>query len=390
MTILPDTEFYVMHFMPYAVIPEEGDNSVWVDLPNSLYDPKIGHELYKRYISELVLADRLGFDGICVNEHHSTAYSMMAQPSLIAATLIAKTERAKVCVMGTPAALDLPNRLAETYATLDVLSAGRLEVAIPLGTPMEYWVNSVNPVTARERQAEAVELMIRAWTEPKPFRHAGPSYQYKSVNVWPMTYQKPHPPIDYVGSGSPETVELAAERGFGYASTFSPITTQMAAIKRLRERAPLYGHTMRPDQFPLAVMVHLAESDEEAVADFEPYLKYFFGVLGRAGRYTEVPGYLTPDQFRKRNGRVIPESHGHFDWNEISTQFRVVACTPKTVAAKIEEWAAEMGTSKVLFYPHLGNMPHWKVVRNLTMLAQDVIPMLRERQASSLTAHAAE
>ncbi len=102
-------------------------------------------------------------------------------------------------------------------------------------------------------------------------------------------------------------------------------------------------------------------------------------MLGRAGRYTEVPGYLTLDQFRKRNGRVLPKSHGAFDWDEISKLFRVAAGTPATVAEKIERWAEETGSNRIILNCHAGNMPHWAVVRSLTLLAEEVIPMLRGR-----------
>ena len=133
--------FNSMHFMPYAHLPENHKElkSVWVDFSNKNYDPDKGYDLYQRYIKELVLADQLGFDAIVVNEHHNTAYSMMAAPNLIAAAVIPQTKNARICVWGTPPNFMLPNRLAEEYAMLDVMSGGRLEVAFPLGTGMEYW-----------------------------------------------------------------------------------------------------------------------------------------------------------------------------------------------------------------------------------------------------------
>src|SRR5258705_12334741 len=123
--------FNAMCFMPYAHLPENHKDfkSTWVDFPNSFYDPEKGYQLYQRYLSELVLADRLGFDAIVVNEHHNTAYSMMAAPNLIASAIIPQTRNAKICVWGTPPNLEYPNRLAEEYAILDVMSEGRLAVA---------------------------------------------------------------------------------------------------------------------------------------------------------------------------------------------------------------------------------------------------------------------
>src|SRR5579885_896050 len=105
-------KFYFMHFMPYPALPDDyGDRrkypSSWVDLPNRLYDPARGHELYRRYNDDMV-----------INEHHNTAYSMMATCSLIGAALTERTRRAKLCVWGVPINLEFPNRLAEEYATL--------------------------------------------------------------------------------------------------------------------------------------------------------------------------------------------------------------------------------------------------------------------------------
>ena len=56
---------------------------------------------------------------------------------------------------------------------LDVMSGGRMEFAFPLGTPMEYWSSNVNPVTARERQREALEVILKAWTQEGPVGHSG-------------------------------------------------------------------------------------------------------------------------------------------------------------------------------------------------------------------------
>src|SRR5262245_45400994 len=68
---------FFFHLMPYADLDlsyTDRHNSAWVTLPNSYFDPAVGEKLYARYIGELELADRLGLDGIRVNQHHQTAY----------------------------------------------------------------------------------------------------------------------------------------------------------------------------------------------------------------------------------------------------------------------------------------------------------------------------
>ena len=239
-----DVQFYYFHFMPYTHYPEDHKKyeATWVNFPNTIYDPEVGHQLYQRYMSEMVLADRLGFDGICVNEHHATSYSMMPTCALMAAALIPQTTRAKICVFGTPVNLEYPSRVAEEYGMLDVLSGGRLEIALPLGTGMEYWVHPINPATSRARFRETVEIMLKAWTEDGPTEYHGDFYDYRYLNVWPKPLQKPYPKIYVVGTGSPETVEFAAEYGFGYASVFVPTKRQLQTFELLAEKSAAYGH----------------------------------------------------------------------------------------------------------------------------------------------------
>ena len=83
-------KFYFFHLMPYQDIDPgflETNKSSWINLPNTYYDPKKGAKLYHRYLDEMELADELGFDGVCVNEHHQTAYGMMPSPNVLAGAL---------------------------------------------------------------------------------------------------------------------------------------------------------------------------------------------------------------------------------------------------------------------------------------------------------------
>ena len=62
------------HLMPYTELPEDFNRkhpSVWVDIHSSLFDPKRAHHMYNDFMDELEYAAELGYDAICVNEHHS-------------------------------------------------------------------------------------------------------------------------------------------------------------------------------------------------------------------------------------------------------------------------------------------------------------------------------
>ena len=129
------------HLMPYQELPDnfkQEHNSVWVDIDPKLFNPEVGHRLYHEYIDELIYASQVGFDGICVNEHHANGYGLMPSPNLIASTLTRETEDTAICVMGNSVALyNPPTRVAEEMAMIDCMSGGRMIAGFPVGTPMD-------------------------------------------------------------------------------------------------------------------------------------------------------------------------------------------------------------------------------------------------------------
>jgi alkanesulfonate monooxygenase SsuD/methylene tetrahydromethanopterin reductase-like flavin-dependent oxidoreductase (luciferase family) len=380
--------FNVMHFMPYTYLPDNHKEfkSTWVNFSNKYYDPEKGYELYQRYFEQLVLADRLGYDAIVVNEHHNTVYSMMATPTLIAAALVPQTRNAKICVWGVPPNFMLPNRLAEEYAILDVLSKGRLEIAFPLGTGMEYWSNPVNPATSRDKFKESLKVILQAWTQDGPTTHYGQFYTYRFLNPWPRPYQKPHPPCYIVGSGSPETIEIAAELGFGYSSVFVPKQRALELNEKLRERFAHYGHTLRPDQLPLLTFIYVAETQEQAEREYTEHLRKFFEDYARSTpQWLAPPGYLSIDQLKIRMG-TADKMHGGFDFDAISKAFFIAVGTPDKVTNQIGEWADKMKTNHINGVMHVADMPHWKTVKNLTLFAQEVMPRLRSNRDVRISA----
>src|SRR2546425_8445021 len=156
-------KFHSFHLMPYPDLPDdfaEKYRSVWVDVPSHLFDPKRGHEAYNEYLDELEHAEAMGFDGICVNEHHQNAYGLMPSPNLMAAALTRRTSRAALVVLGNSlAAYNPPLRVAEEFAMLDVLSGGRLVAGFPVGTSMDMnFAYGINPATLRDRYYEAHDL----------------------------------------------------------------------------------------------------------------------------------------------------------------------------------------------------------------------------------------
>ena len=88
--------------------------SSWVDTPRHLADPAVVGEMCRMFIRLMQQADRDGFDGLAVNEHHQTPFAVTPSPNLLAAALAHTTERAAILIIGDSLALyNPPTRVAE-------------------------------------------------------------------------------------------------------------------------------------------------------------------------------------------------------------------------------------------------------------------------------------
>jgi alkanesulfonate monooxygenase SsuD/methylene tetrahydromethanopterin reductase-like flavin-dependent oxidoreductase (luciferase family) len=360
MSQLNDLQFYFMHFMPYPDFGVVNPHGQWVDIPNARFDPLVGHKLYQQYIDQFVLGDALGYDGLVVNEHHSTFYSLMPACTLIAAALAVLTKRAKICVFGTPISLTYPHRLAEEYAMLDVISGGRLECAFPLGTGMEYWVNPISPVTARERFRESMDVLMQAWNRPGPSSYDGKYHQYKYLNPFPTPYQKPHPRIYVVGSGTEDTIQYAAENGFGYSQVFTPVAQQLKSFENYRRITTEHGHAHDSQSIIISAMVYVAETEAKAVEEGRDHILFYFQkLLKTTAEINSPPGLMSFERLRKMlaSGRAQGEE---VTWESLTSIYRTVLGTADQVAERIVFWCEQAQSSKIILHLHVGDMPHWK------------------------------
>src|SRR5215467_2840734 len=114
--------------------PKPG-HSAWVTPDRALMDPlKVG-ETYRMFIRLMQQADRDGFDGLAVNEHHQTPFACTPSPNLLAASLAGTTNNAAILIIGDSLALyNPPTRVAEEMGYLDGLSGGRLIAGFVFGT----------------------------------------------------------------------------------------------------------------------------------------------------------------------------------------------------------------------------------------------------------------
>ena len=379
-------QFFMFHLMPYPHLPEDFDEreSAWVTLSNSNYDPTIGTGLYNRYLDELEYAEELGFDGICVNEHHQNAYGTMPSPNLMAATLVRRTERLKIAIVGNGLPLrDHPLRVAEEVAMLDVISGGRIISGFVRGIGDEYFSMSIDPSTSRERFSEAHDLIIKAWTTEGPFRWIGKHYRLNYVNVWPRPLQQPHPPIWIPAFGSTETMSWAAENHYTYLSVFAPSKLLKRWFDGYREGARAAGYEAPRDKIGILLPIYVAETDKQAHAEGRQYVTWLYHKgLKHKFEHLFPPGYMTDHSW----GRFLQSGLGAYSdvsYEDLVAQGYAVVGSPATVRERLAELAEELGFGLVNALLHIGDMPHDHTIRNMELFAREVMPHFRPQSAAA-------
>jgi len=376
------------HLMPYRWLPadfRERYHSVWVDLPNALYDPIRGHGLYNEYLDMLEYADQVGFDAIGVNEHHQNAYGMMPSPNLMAAALARRTTNAMLLVLGNSIALyNPPVRVAEEMAMLDVMSGGRLIAGFPVGTSMDInYCYGQNPVTVRDKYREGHDLVIKSWCSPEPFPWNGKYTKLRYVNVWPQPIQKPHPPVWIPGLGSIETWDWCVDHAYNYSYlSFSGYKRAQKMMEGYWDRLTQRGAESNPYSAAFFQQVCISDTDAACEREWWPHVDYFFNkCLHLYPGTSEAPGYRSEASLRAgvvgQVGNTNQNMGRNKTWKELVDERYIVAGSPETVRQQLEELARSLRVGHLLLGLHIGSAPIELTNRSTYLCATEVLPHLR-------------
>jgi len=380
-------QFYGFHFMPYPKLQEgfKGKyQSDWVTYPNSNYDPVWGHELYTTYIDQLVYAAEQGFDGICINEHHQTAYGLMPSPNILAAMFVQRTRdmATKIAILGN--ALPLrgnPLRVAEELAMLDVISKGRIISGFVRGIGAEYHSFGLNPAESRDRFREALDLIVRAWTEDGPFTYEGDFWNYRYVNTWPRPYQKPHPEVWLPSTGSGETVVWAAEHGYNYVQVFSPLPAVRKIFDEYRETSARVNRPNPSSRLGHQLAIYIADSDAQAEDEFWPHMDmYFNNMFPNPMHRLFPPNYMeeaTLERVLKLRGGLGQQR----TFESLVSDYTCLCGSPETVIGMLEEVHDLLDFEHLVINVHLGGLTDELTRANIEHISREIFPRFRNRKS---------
>lgn len=153
-------------------------------------------------------AEAIGIDTLVIPDHLIPQLA----PTPAMAAIAALSDRLRVASFVTNNDLRHPAVLAQELASIDVLSDGRLDVAIGAGwNRVEYEAIGMPFDRTPVRQARLAEsiAVLKGCFGPGPFSYAGDHYTITDYDAYPKPVQQPHPPF-LIGGGGRRTLELAA------------------------------------------------------------------------------------------------------------------------------------------------------------------------------------
>jgi alkanesulfonate monooxygenase SsuD/methylene tetrahydromethanopterin reductase-like flavin-dependent oxidoreductase (luciferase family) len=332
-------------------------------------NPRTAEQFVKEIYEQALWAERIGMHSAWIGEHHFNLLGVNACPNMILAQIAGATARIRLAPAVVLLPVHHPLHVAEEWATLDLLSGGRVDFAAGRGYDRkEYEPFQADFANSADSFAEALDVLWRAWTEPGKWSHRGRFWQFSDIEVRPRPAQRPLRP--YVACFSRPSMELAARNDWNII--YAPFAAAMV-YGSLADAVRVYSQECedkfkRPARRAMcSYFVHIADTPQEEAYGREALIRYFHDALIAA-----FPS----------DAKTVPPTYRYFvEIVDILRNMKAESLTAKSVlvgsAARIVEdlKAVEAaGIGEVILYFNYGLKPHGMVKEQMHRFMQEVAP----------------
>src|SRR4051812_1176357 len=172
-------------------------------------NPRTPNQFVADITAEAIYADKIGLNSAWIGEHHFNSLGVLSCPDLVLAAIAPETRHIRLAPAVTVLPLHHPIRVAEQWATLDLLSNGRVDFAAGRGYDRgEYGPFGIDFEDNQSMFEEGVEVVRELWRSNGRISHHGKHYRFDDIQITPAPVQNPIP--IYVASFSKPSIELAA------------------------------------------------------------------------------------------------------------------------------------------------------------------------------------
>jgi alkanesulfonate monooxygenase SsuD/methylene tetrahydromethanopterin reductase-like flavin-dependent oxidoreductase (luciferase family) len=328
-------------------------------------------EMFAEAMMQVEAAERWGLDVMWLAElHFAPERTYLSAPLAIASAIAARTRRMKIGIAVQVLPLCHPLRLAEEAATVDQISQGRLIFGVGRsGVVSTYDAYGIPYAESRERFAEILEIVLRAWQVPR-FSYSGRFYNFDNVACVPQPYKGKAPPIR-IAASTPDTFPAIGAMGYPvFASTRHPTWPELKPhIKAYQDAYRAAGHPGEGQVF-VSAPIYIAETEERARAEAEESVTYFYRLqyelIAESARRSGRQNFI--DRAEKLRNLTYADA----------LKGNVLVGTPDSVAARLKELRDEIGFHGILAELNCGGLiPHQRVLNAIRLLCQEVMPRFR-------------
>ena len=334
------------------------------------------YELFQNSLSQIELADSLGYDYAWEVEHHFLEeYSHSSAPEVFLAAASQRTKQIRLGHGIVQITTNHPARVAERVSTLDLLSGGRVELGLGEGSN----ITELHPFDRRYRDKravweDAVRCIIPMFTS-EGWEYHGDWFDFPLRNVLPKPLQKPHPPL-WVACSQLDTLAMAGQRGMG-ALGFQFLSSDAAHAwvnayynNFVKRQEKLTEYATNPN-IALVCGFMCAETDEEALrkADGWTFFQFALRFYSQYGKPV-APGTVN-----------LWEEYQGWKESESGQKARATALvgSPETLRRRLRKFETS-NIDQVILLNQAGKNSHEDICESLDLFAREVMPEFHERE----------
>lgn len=253
-----------------------------------------------------------------------------------------------------------PVYVAETVASMDIISRGRFIFGVGLGyRDMEFDAFNVPRGTRVKRFEEYLELVQRLWTEDS-VSHDSETCKLNNVRMNIRPVQQPRPPL-WIAANNDAAIRRAARLGDTWMvnphSTIDTIRRQVGLFNAERE-----AHALpKASELPTIKEIYCAKDRETALQMAGPYL---------FGKYKDYAKWGQDD--------AMPEDESFDkDFDEL-IEGRFIIGSPEECYEQLRPYWEELGIDHLIFRTHWAGMPLERSLASINMISRELLPELRK------------
>ena len=317
--------------------------------------------------AQAILADRLGLHSAWIGEHHFDSLGVNSRPGTLLASIVPETTTIRLAPAVSVLPPHHPIHVAEEWATLDLLSGGRVDFACGRGYDRREYAPFAAPfMDSAEIFEESIDVLLKAWGDG-PWSHEGRFYSIPQMQITPNPVQRPIP--FYVASFSATSLEIAAARGLNVI--YAPFAAAMmfggleAAVESYHEKCAAHGQPS--GRAMCSYFIHIADDAASEAYGREAQMDYFRHCVLPA--FPADPAKAPPTmQYFMDIVRILEDMQAA-DLGERS----ILIGSPAKIIDSLKRVEAA-GIAEVILYFNVGNKPDAMVREQMHRFVEEIAP----------------